>query len=265
MNRDIAIVVPTFHHHLPWLRASLESCKKLGYYILLAYDNYFRKFKEIDRCFPSNKVMSMADSVIMKHPTEIGSVGLNHMWNMLYAMNFIKDMGFPYVYSIAGDCVMETPENFPKMLELLEGHDIICTQYDDKRGYCGTIGVITRTEIYHQFFEEYAQQAYMRLASTEGRLYKFIKKNNLKIVKVRNSAHNFKMPDPNSDWNRILGFRHLHSETAIRRESRYLPIEKELMDFGENYKHIGGPNSFLGKYYATGDIKHLDGWWGPLR
>ena len=261
INGDVAIVIPTYWRQKPWLRACLESCKKTGLYILLAYDNHFWASDDL---FPTPDIMAMADSVVIKHRTYFASVGISHMWNMFYNLQLLHEFGFPYIFSIAGDCIMETPENFNQLMDLLGDNDALCNYYDEKRGYAGTLGVLAKTEVYLGYFEDFIRNQYDGSGSTEGRWFKYLKDNNFKVAPVKNNAHNFKMPDHNSDWNRILGFRHLHPEQVIRREERLYPVEKEYYDFGPNNKYLK-ENTSLYKFYETGDIKYLKEWWGELK
>jgi len=261
INGDIAIIIPTYWRHKPWMKACLESCKKTGFYILLAYDNHFWATGDL---FPTPDVMAMADSVVLKHQTYFASVGISHMWNMFYNLQLLDGFGFPYIFSIAGDCIMETPENFNQLRDLLGDNDALCNYYDAERGYAGTLGVLAKTKVYLGYFEEFVRDQYYGGASTEGRWFKYLKDNNFKVAPVKNNAHNFKMPDHNSDWNRTIGFRHLHPEQVIRKQERLYPVEKEYWDFGPNNKYLRKDDP-LHKFYDTGDIKYLEDWWGELK
>jgi hypothetical protein len=260
MNKDVAVIVPTVWNHKPWLKACLTSLNKLDLYILLAYDNHFHQKQSVFQMFPSHKVMSLADSVGLKHRTHFNSVGISHMWNMWYNLKLLKGFGFPYVLSVAGDCILETPEGFPQLMEALGDNDIICNMWDDRRKYAGTLGVLSKTEVYLDYFEHFVRNQYDRSGSTEGRLYNFLTSGGYKVAPVHNSAHNFKMPDHNATWNKTIGYRHLHAEQMIRQESRYLPVEKKYIEFGDYAENIkkGGP---LHRYYKTGQLEHLEDWW----
>lgn len=261
LNKDVAVIIPTYWAHKPWLRSCLESCGGLGFYILLAYDNHFWVKQTASGLFPPPKVMTLADSVGMKHRSYFNSVGISHMWNMWYNLKLLKGFGFPYILSIAGDCILERPEGFPELWDLLGDNDIICNIWDEERKYAGTLGVLSKTDVYLGYFEHFVRNQYDHSGSTEGRLFKYLRDGNFKVAPVKNSAHNFKMPDPNSDWNRTIGYRHLHAEQVIRQEERLYPVEKKYFDFGDECENIkkDGP---LHKYYLTEDMSHLEKWWG---
>jgi hypothetical protein len=263
LNKDIAVIVPTYWGQKPWLRACLESLRKLGYFILLAYDNHFWAKQTTGHMFPSCEVMQMADAVSMKHKTLLPNLGISYLWDQLYGLRLLKGFGFPYVLSINGDCIMEKPENFPKIVKLLGDADIICSEYVVEREYCGTVAMLAKTDMFLAYFDEFLKEFMAHKWTLEKRLYKYIHDNGYKCVPVRNSAHNYKMPDPNATWCKKVGLRHLHAEQMIRKQERLLPVEKKFFDFGENFDNIpkDGP---LHRYYMTDDPKHLEEWWGPL-
>jgi len=264
LNQDIAIIIPTYWNHSPWLRACLESCKKTGLYICLAYDNHLWHKSDMNRMFPVPEVMALADMVGIPPRTRFVSVGVGHAWNMIYNLKILHEFGFPYVLSIAGDCIMERPEGVPELFEMLGDADIICNKYNpDTIGDCGTLGVLAKTEVYLGYFECFIRNQYVGHATTEHRLFDFVHNNGYKVVSVDNSAHDFKMPDHNSTWNKLIGYRHLHAEQHIRQESRYYPIEEEHYDFGPNAIYIS-KDSPLHKWYQTKDLKYLEQWWKPL-
>ena len=238
LNGDIAIIVPTFWGQKPWLNACLTGLKKLGYFILLAYDNHFWSKQTVEAVFPSTKVMAMADAVSMKHQTHIASVGISYLWDMLYGLRILKGFGFPYIFSINGDCIMEKPENFPQIIEMLGDADIICSEYIPEHKYCGTVAMLAKTDMFFNYFEQFAKEQFEHRGTLEKMLFTYIEEHGYKIAPVKNSAHNYKMPDHNADWNRIVGLRHLHAEQLIRKEERLLPVEKEYFDFGERYENI---------------------------
>ena len=261
LNKDVAVIVPTVFRHMPWLRACLTSLRKIGYYILIGYDNHFYHVKKIEAMYPDPEVMAMGDAVVTKHMTHFVSVGISYMWNMLYGLYLLKEWGFPYVFSHAGDCVMEKPEGFPVLLEMLQDYDVVSCEYRPERKYCGTLGVITKTSIWVDFFEQMVVKMYMEDGNAEQRLYKYAQKNNLTVAPVKNPEFpNFKLPDPESDWGNIVGFRHLHAEQKIRRRDKMPPVEKRHVDYGRGNINIGKGHLF--HYYETGNDKLLEGWWG---
>jgi len=263
LNKDIAIIIPTYCGQKPWLRACLESVKKLGYFVLLAYDNHFWSKQTVGHIFPSPKVMMMADAMSMKHQTHITNLGISYLWDMLYGLRLLRGFGFPYVFSINGDCIMEKPENFPQIIEMMGDADIICCEYTPEHRSCGTFAMLAKMDMFCGYFDQFVQEQFVHKGSLEKMLYAYIEENNYKIAPVKNSAHKYKMPDHNADWSRIVGLRHLHAEHVVRREDRLLPVEQEYFDFGKQFENIK-EDSPLHKYYKTGDIQHLEQWWTPL-
>ena len=263
LNDSIAVFVPTHKGHLPWLRACLESCRKLGYFILLGYDNPFWRSKTLDNILPPPDVLSLADSVVFKHRSYHPSVGIPHLWNMVYGLKLLKGFGFKYVYNINGDCIMEKPEGFPEILEMLGNNDIISNHWEPERRYAGTMGFVSKIDLAEKVFVKYAEDMHMGLGTTEGRLAKYILENDVKITPVKSPVHDrYKLPWPEGDWYRILGFRHLHAEHKVRQANHLEPVEAEYMELGPN-------NSYVGKFYMdtvykyqqTGDKQFLEKWW----
>ncbi len=128
--------------------------KELGYFVLLAYDNHFWSKQTVADIFPSAKVMMMTDAISMKHQTHIANVGISYLWDMLYGLRLLKGFGFPYVLSINGDCIMEKPENFPQIIDMLGDADIICSEYIPKHRCCGTIAKLAKMDIFLAYFDQ---------------------------------------------------------------------------------------------------------------
>lgn len=229
LNKGIAIIVPSHVGHIPWLRACLESCKETGFFILLAYDNPFWRVKNYDK-FLLPSVMGIADSVIIKQRTFQVGVGPCHLWNMVYGLTLLKEMKFPLVFSINGDCVMERPDGIHKIIEMLGDADLFPCHYEENRPYSGTMGWIGKTDIMLDFFHTYRKEAYMYSRTTEGRLWYYIKEKKLNIVKPVNCPEFFKIPSPGT-WYDILGFRHIHAEWKVRPTLGMKPVEEKYMDF----------------------------------
>jgi len=261
LNKDVAILVPAHASTRVWLKACLEACKKTGYFIVLAYDNPFHKVKENARAFPVPSTMALADSVIIKHKTFLHSVGVCHFWNMIYGLSIIKSLGFKYTYALNGDCVMETPENFPQIIEMLGDGDIFPNHYEESRRYAGTMGWIGKTDLMLDFFQQYRKELHMYSRTTEGRLWFYIKDNNLKVIKPENPPEYYRVVSPGT-WYNILGFRHIHAEHKVHRQRKLPPPDKKFYDLNPPEYHRGGEWAMLQKYWETKDEGFLKQWWG---
>lgn len=265
LQKNIGIIVPSHYYHVKWLKACLESCQKTGYYTLLAYDNpYYGKGLKHDTRLPTVETIMLADSVIMKHKTWGSGVGIPHAWNMLYGIKFLHSLGFEYIFNINGDCILEKPENFSKLTELLGGNDFIACEHIPEKKYCGTMSWLCKTEIALEIWESYINKLYtFNVGNAEARMGRHLSEGNYKVVEVENpeDAH-FKPPGVKGTWRKLLGFRHLHAEHKVRRDLKLSPIDKKYLETGINNCFTNGhEQKTLLKYYETKDIKYLKAWW----
>jgi len=260
MKDNLAIIVPTHVGHRLWIRSCLESVKKLGYPIYIAYDNSFWKTKDIWRALPPNRVIALADVVVIRHMTHMRAVGICHFWNMIYGLTAIKEAGFKYVFNINGDCVLEKPEGFDEIINMLGNKKLFPLQW--KHGYSGTMGWLGELELMLDFFYTYLEEAFMYSRTTEGRLWYYVKENDIDIVEPVNSPEYHKIPSPGT-WYDIVGFRHIHAEHKVRRWKRMEPVEEKYYDFdppNDIFKNKG-EYALLSKYWETREKQYLEAWW----
>jgi len=266
LQKDIAVIVPTHRGHRPWMKPCLESHAALGYFVILCYDNPY-KLPGMDWAsrMPSPDAMYIADMVLMKHVTWHAGVGVPHIWNFLYGVRLAKAMGFKYVFNINGDCILEHPENFPKIIEMLGDADIIaCSSVLDQRvPFCGTMGFLAKTEMMDLFWTEYLRKMYhFNIGNAETRLGTFIKNNNYKIVPTAHPKRGFRFPESGNEFFDILGFRHLHAEHKHRKWEKRTPLPKKFYDFGPGNIYIGKNElDILTKFWETGEDQYKEAWW----
>jgi len=261
LNKKVAIILPTHLGHRFWIKACLESCKKTEHFIMLVYDNPFWKVKENSRAFPSSQVMALADSVVIKHRTYRGAVGICHYWNMIYGLKVLKGLGFTHAFAMNGDCVLEKPENFEKIIEMLGDNDLFPCQYHPEQRYCGTMGWIGKVDLMLDFFLKYLEELFVYSRTTEGRLGYYVVENNVKLTIPENSERNFKLPSGGT-WYDLLGFRHIHAEHKVRRWEKLEPVERKYYDFGPEGSPLSGEYKLLMDYWENGNKESLKAWWG---
>ncbi len=261
LNKDTAILVAAHASTRVWLKACLEACKKTGYFVVLTYDNPFHKVKENARAFPVPNVMSLADSVIIKHKTFLHSVAVCHYWNMIYGLSIIKGLGFKNTFALNGDCVMEKPENFQQILGMLGDGDLLPCQYEPSRRYVGTMGWLGKTDMMLDFFHTHRKTLHMYSRTTEGHLWFYALENNLKIVVPENPPEYYRVVSPGT-WYNVLGFRHIHAEHKVHRIRKLPPPDKKFYDLEPKEYYSRGEWALLQKYWETKDEEHLKQWWG---
>jgi len=267
MNGKVGIIVPACSNHLKFLKACLESCSATGYYILVAYDNpFFDKNHKTELRMPSAETFMLADTFLMKHKTWGGGVGIPHAWNMFYGLKLLHSLGFEYLFNLNGDCILEKPENFPKLIEMLGDADIIACEYIPEKKYCGTMAWLCKMEMALSVWTLYIEKLYhFNIGNAERRMGEWLFENKAKVVPVVNptEAH-FKPPgSQDATFRTLLGLRHLHAEHKVRKTLKMEPIERKYFDFGPNNIFMSGyDQQTLMKYWETGDRKFLEQWWG---
>ena len=259
LNKDICIVVPTHFYHSVWLRACLESCKKTGYFIILAYDNpLYQENQKVSDRFPSTKTLMMADYISIKHKSWGSGVGIPHSWNMWYALHAAKSFGFKYVFNLNGDCIMEKADNFDELIQILGDKDIISCEYHKDR-YLGTMAYLGKIDPLIEMWDMNLKNLYRyNIGNAEARMGQFAAKLNLKIVDVENPEdHHFKPPGVKGTFRKVLGIRHLHAEHKVRRWDKLEPVDEKYCD--KQYLNGHERNTLL-KYWQTGNKKFLKEW-----
>lgn len=261
LNKNLAIIVGTHSGHAPWLRACLEACQKTGYFVLLAYDNPFWKAKDMARILPAPSTLALADAIVFKHRSYLHSVGVAHFWNNIYGLSLIKALGFKYIYALNGDCVMEKPENLDQLINMLGNGDIFPNQYEPERRYIGTMGYVSKTDIMLELFHIHRRELHMYSRTTEGRLWYYVKENNLKVVPPKeNHVHNYRLCGTGT-WYETVGFRHIHAEHKVTRRDKLPPPEQKFYDLPDPY-YSGGEWALLKQYWKTKSQEDLNKWWG---
>ncbi|MBR9682640.1 MAG: hypothetical protein GOV02_03105 [Candidatus Aenigmarchaeota archaeon] len=260
LGKDLCVVIPSHRYQRVWLKACLEGVSKLGYFSILAYDNpFFQPAHKLDAMLPSPATLMLADYLSFKPRTYHSGVGFPHLWNMLFAVTQAQAFGFKYIFCINGDFIMERPENFEQLRDMLGDGDIFPLAWDPKRPTCGTAAFIAKTDHQVEFWRNYAKTFYQNMGNAEARLGKYYTKKKLKVVHFEPGSLSHQMPNPKSTWYNTIGLRHLHAEHKIRKWNRQEPIEEKY--FEKQFFPPPGKN-IIEQYWRTGDKKFLKQWWG---
>lgn len=252
-----------------YLKASIETHKKLGYWLALVYDNfidskdpttnpYFNEF------MPPKDMMVDIDSFMMGHYQWWGGVSYPFMWGLRYAAGFAQN--FEYIYCINGDCIIEKPEGFPLLLAELGDADLMSTGPTLEREI-GTAGLLMRTPAFFKIakhmtdhvipFEEY-EKSTQEFGNTEGRLAVAVRELGLKIKEVEPPLTEQMHEPGHGFWAKTIGFRHIHGE--LNRAYRYKAIPPPTKYLDARYISENDMKAIKG-YEDTGDIKILEDWW----
>ena len=212
-----------------------------------------------EQLLPRNDVMALADYVSIKPKTFHSGVTIPHMWNMLFAVNQAHVLGFEYIFCINGDFIMERPEEFQKLRDMMGDADMFPLAWNPNKPSCGTAAFIAKTKHQVEFWRGFADTIHKPQGNAEARLGRYYKNNKLKVVHFEPGPLPHQMPNPKSTWYNTIGLRHLHAENKIRRWKNMEPIQQEYFD-----ERFMTPNerTCLTQYWKTGNKKFLEKWWG---
>lgn len=274
--KDVGVVLTSHPGNRPFLKSSLESHKKLGFWTTVVYDNYFNpNYHEISyqQCMPERDVFDMADTFIIPHHQTWGGVLYPYFWCLYFGVHTMGS--FKYIFCSNGDCILEKPEGFPKIIEMLGDADIMGCGYEDNNGreLFNTTSFIAKTSAIQSImvhfrdyligidvYEKYSE----KMGNTEGRFAIAIKELGLKLKKVPVNPVNTQVAAPGGTWYDILGFRHIHGEfnNSHRRkkipphykylDSRYMTSKYDLVKSYYDEKDIEKKQKILEKFWATG-------------
>jgi hypothetical protein len=266
---DVGVLLTSHPGNRAYLKASVESHKKLGFWITVSYDNYLDPERpEItpNDIMPARDVMDMIDCLVMPHHQSWGGVLFPYMVLLWFGVAAMRN--FKYLYCANGDCIIERASGFPKLMELLGDADIMGVGWEDDGGVpkFNTTGMIAKTESLHaimehvmshfvpfETFEKYTQE----FGNAEARFAKAITDLGLKQVIV-DPPYNTQLHKPgHGTWYKLVKFRHLHAEHNFAYSYKGIPPKDKYLDerfLGDEFRKIKA-------YWDSGDKKHLEEWW----
>lgn len=272
--KPVGVLLTSHPGNRPFLKASLESHKKLGFWTTVVYDNYFDPkvpTQTFDSAMPKRDVFDMADTFLIPHHQTWGGVLYPYFWLLYFGLHTMGS--FEYVFCSNGDCVLEKPEGFPKIMEMLGDADIMGCGYEDNNGreLFNTTSFIAKTSAiqavmkhfrdYLIGIETYEKHA-ERLGNTEGRFAIAIKELGLKVKKVPVNPVNTQVASPFGTWYDILGFRHIHAEWNTAHRKKRIPPEPKYLDD----RYMRAKVQLVKQYYNESDENKkkeiLKKWWG---
>ena len=223
--KPLGILLTSHPGNRPFLKASVESHNKLGYWLAVVYDNYWNpihKGASYDGLMPKREVFDEIDTFLISRYQTWGGVLYPYFWCLKFGL---QTMGsFEYVYCANGDCILEKPENFDQLLDMMGDADIFGFGWEqnNKRPLFNTTGFIARTTAINAMmkhfqdhlipldnYEKYAQE----MGNTEARFARAIKDLDLKCVKPKENPFNTQVWKPGvGTWYKTVGFRHIHGE-----------------------------------------------------
>lgn len=273
IKKNVGVLLTGSAHGRPFLKASLESHQKLGFWMVLAYDNFINpEYPSIDynEWLPPKDVMELVDTFLFPHHQTWGGVSYPYIWQLRLASGIMSQ--FEYVFCNNGDCVLEKPEGFQMLIDEMGDADIMSAGPTLEREI-GTASFLIRGKHFpavaqhmnnHMVpFEEY-EKSTQEFGNTEGRLAVAVRDLGLttKVVKAGQCPHHseceqFHVPGHGFWWDAV-GFRHIHGE----------------LNYAYRYKHVPPPSKYLDErfcgsedikaareYEVTKDVKSIESWW----
>lgn len=267
IRKPVGIILTAHCGGLPFLKGSVESWKKLGYWVCVAYDNFIDpEWQEAnyDRFMPAKDVMDQIDTFLIPHYQTWGGPSYPYMWLLRLAGGIMEH--FEHVAVINGDCIIEKPEGFQALLDLMGDADFMSAGPVLEREI-GTAGFIIKGKhlpalakhlIDHVVpFEEY-EKSTQEFGNTEGRMAVAVRDLGLKQAIVPVMPKNDQLHFPHGTWFDMIGMRHIHGE--FNHAYRYKAMPPPLKYFDERYLGSHDLNA-LREWERTNDIRVIEEWW----
>ena len=272
-TKNIGVLLTSHPGNRPFLKAGVNTHKKLGYWLTLVYDNYFdpkNKNYKYDQAMPARDVFDQLNTFLIGPHQTWGGVLYPYFWLLKFGLQTMG--GFEYVFCSNGDCIIEKPENFPQIIDMLGDADIMGCGLEENNGrpIFNTTSFIAKTKavqaIMKHFqdhlipldnYEKYAE----KMGNTESRFYIAIKDLDLKLAKAPINPASTQLHKPHGTWYDILGFRHIHAEYNYAWKHRLIPPEPKYLD----RRYLGRRGVLIQEYYDTKDKKKIEEWWGTRR
>lgn len=267
-QQSIGVLLTSHPSNRLYLKASVESHKRLGYWITLAYDNYFDPNNlsaySYDQVMPALDILSQIDTFVMPHHQTWGGVLYPYFWLLKFGMAAMS--GFEYVWCANGDCIIEKPEGFPKLIELLGDGDLLGVGWEQGRVF-NTTAFLARTSAFQQVMKHFEKyfipfEAYEKdtqeFGNCEARLGRAILDLGLKNVVVEENPYDTQLRLKGyGTFYKLIGFRHIHAEHNNAYRNRLIPPEHKYLD----ERYASWEYEVIKKYWETKDEQVLKQWW----
>ena len=272
IHKNVGVFLTGSCYSLPFMKVSLESHQKLGYWVVQGYDSFIDPTlpEPVDwtRYMPPRDVMALCDTFLIPHHQIWGGVSYPFIWQLRLAAGIFHSM--EYVLVNNGDMVLEKPEGFPKLIEKMGDADIMSSGPSLPREI-GTAGVLMRTKAFmavskHMLdhmvpFEEY-EKSTQEFGNTEGRLSVAVRDLGLKQVICQPGScptHPVceQLHVPGGEWYETIGMRHIHGELNYAYRYKGVPPPSRHLD----QRFCGAEDWKAAIAYESGDMEFVRNWW----
>lgn len=254
---------------LPFIRRAVESWAKLGFWVTLAYDNFVDpeskdEDHDYNRFMPPASVMHQVDTFLLSHYQTWGGPSYPYCWLLRLGAGVMSH--FEYVVVANGDTVIEKPEGFQKLIDIMGDADFMSAGPVLEREI-GTLAFIIKGKhlpalgahlVDHMVpFEEY-EKSTDSFGNTEGRMAVAVRELGLKQTIVPGMPISDQFHVPQGTWHEIIGIRHIHGE--LNHAYRYGKIPPPLKHMDE--EHLSGHDlEHLKAWEKSKDMNILKSWW----
>jgi len=264
----LAVLIQTHTGHNRFLKASLESCRKLNPAVIVCSYNTNVPFRNDDNNYkghlPASDILPLADKWIFQ--TLHSNVGA---WYGLQAagLGVIDALDMEWVFSSQGDCVLFKPEGLDEIYARLEecNGDVISASNKGDGNFIGTISYLAKTKMALGSVKLGLSDAYKGNRSVEGkgcevRFAKGFDDMGAIKVPIDNPENIHFAYEPRGTWGDVLGFVHCHGTEKWRKVHHHEPLPKWTYD----PRYLRPQEAVdLNKYWETGETAHFftSGYW----
>lgn len=266
--KKVGVLLTSHPGNRPFLKPSLESHQKLGYWVCVAYDNYYDPDNPTitsNDVMPDKDTIDLINTFIMPNHQTWGGVLFPYIF--LLRFGALAMSHFEYIYCTNGDFILEKPENFDKLFDLMGDADIMTCGHDEPKRYANTAGFIVKSEallgitkhmVDHMIPFEVYEKHTQEIGNAEGRFGRAIYDLGLKQKIVDPPIDDMLKIPGKGTWYDLVGFRHIHAELNNAYRRKGIPPPLKYMD----RRYLSGHDiEWLTKYEKTNDAKILESWW----
>lgn len=273
--KEVGILLTSHPGNRPFLKASLKSYGKLGYFILLGYDNYWnpkQKTISYEQCLPKRDVFDLCDSLFITPYQEWGGVMLPYFFQLYQGVMTLGN--FPYILCANGDTIIEKPEGFYDIFEMFKKSDadIFPCGWEENGGrpLLNTTCFIAKTSAIQKMmvhfrdnfipFDTYEKKVDF-MGNTESRFHIATVELGLKVLKPEINPVNTQVALPGGTWYDILGFRHIHGEWNNAHRRKKIPPPTKYLDNRYMTGKINAAKAYEDEKDPEKKQKLLEKWW----
>ena len=275
-EKNVAIIVTSYHGHLLWLKSTLSKYRQTGAFVICSYDDPFKAWiidnADSYKSLPPPDIFILPHSWVFKHITYDNDKRCGWFWDVIYAAGIISSFpNIEYVFTVNGDCVWEKPEGMSELISIMGDGDLMSVSREGNTIH--TCAVVYKIEAFRKLIRHFTDvYAVPTLAfhSPEAILLKAVKILDLKETIAPeqpmepdiDSVDHYSRYNQPSTWKNIVGYRNLYAEYITSGIERKEPVEKKFLDerYTEKYCSTAGQQVLL-KYYETGDRRYIYQCW----